>query len=60
MAGSSAQQRRLLAQAIHGFAQRHPELTMASVELCLADALSLSPASVQKRGLLPVTSGNVE
>lgn len=44
----STQRRHLLNQAVHGFLQRHPEVTVPAVELDLAETLHVSQASVQK------------
>ncbi len=44
----STERRRLLNQAVHGFLQRHPEATIAGVELDIAETLHVSQASVQK------------
>jgi hypothetical protein len=48
MAESSIQRRRLLAQAVRGFAQRHPDYTMAAIENHIAGAVGISAASVQR------------
>src|SRR3990172_1114976 len=48
MAESSAERRRLLIQAAHGFAQHHPDFTMAGVDLEIARAVGLSASSVQR------------
>jgi hypothetical protein len=44
----SAERHRLLHQAVYGFAQRHPEYTIARIEHEIARAVGLSSASVQK------------
>jgi len=60
MAESSAERRRLLTQAVRGFAQRHPDSTMASVEIHLAHAVGLSVASVQRwRASYPIAERHI-
>ena len=48
MAEPSAERKRLLTQAVRGFAQRHPDYTMARAQRHLAQAVSLSVASIQR------------
>jgi len=60
MRARSDLRQRLLNQAIHGFRQRHPEVTIAAAELDLAEALHVSPASVQKwRSGYPISPGHI-
>ncbi|MCZ7567818.1 MAG: hypothetical protein M5U01_04360 [Ardenticatenaceae bacterium] len=48
MAEPSAERRRLLQQAVHGFAQRHPDYAVAGIERQIADVVGRGVASVQK------------
>jgi hypothetical protein len=60
MRARSDLRQRLLNQAIHGFRQRHPEVTIAAAELDLAETLHVSPASVQKwRSGYPISPAHI-
>jgi hypothetical protein len=60
MTESSQERRRLFNQAVHGFAQRHPDHTKAGIEIHLAQAVSLSVASVQRwRAGYPIAAWHI-
>lgn len=56
----SPTRKRLLRQAFHAYLQLHPEASTAAAELSLAQAVCLSPASIQKwRAGHPVAAEHV-
>lgn len=60
MPASSAERRRLLKQAIAGYAQRHPDCDINGIEFHLADAIGLTIASIKKwRTGYPVSEKHV-
>jgi len=60
MSPRSEERRRLLQQAVHSFAQAHPDYTMARIEREMARAVGLSPSSVQKwRAGYPIASDHI-